>query len=402
MFSQLPDLSSLKPQLFRGILSDTNVKIPFSPAGQQATRLAACPDGTFIFATGTKAHQITCAPSRKRTRPQSDIVSHSNMDPIDAQSVESPIAIADDYIVPRPFASISASTCAIHSAHCSEIQSVTTDAARIATVDAYGRGIVTVSHSGQPNNDTNHNATSQLNSFVLNPISLSNGDPGWCGIALRKNDTSSTAVCRQHFRDATIFDADVPVRTIYPLLPPTAMSFCGKNGTLALTEGADLSFYDCRAGESGACTGRKRVASGNLQAIDVSEDGNTIAISGTDRTLCVFDARMMGVRDRWPACLKYECAGVLLSSDMRGMAYACSVDNEVACGAWNCDIGDLLSRSIPQARMLSGAAVKSKRRAFGFRADVRISGFTKSCGETGEEIAAVSEAGSFYILKTQC
>jgi len=108
----------------------------------------------------------------------------------------------------------------------------------------------------------------------------------------------------------------------------------------------------------------------------------------------------MSVRDRWSGCLKYGCAAVLLSREMEGMAYVCSVDNEVACGAWSGDMADYVKRTTGGSKsvMMSGANTKSARRAFGFRGDVRLTGIARR-DVNGEEVAVISEAGAFYLLR---
>ncbi|KAI0565974.1 hypothetical protein FGB62_13g146 [Gracilaria domingensis] len=133
--------------------------------------------------------------------------------------------------------------------------------------------------------------------------------------------------------------------------------------------------------------------------MDAARDGSLIAAAGMDRVLHLFDVRMMGVRERWPSCLKYEVAAALLSRDLPGMAYVCSVDNEVACGAWSDRMARRLKqRGSTQSLMISGANAKSARRAFGFRADVRVVGIARRCAD-GEEIGAMSESGAFYLLR---
>ncbi|CDF35252.1 unnamed protein product [Chondrus crispus] len=121
-----------------------------------------------------------------------------------------------------------------------------------------------------------------------------------------------------------------------------------------------------------------------------------------DRTVHIFDTRSMTARERWPSCLKYECAGIKLSQEIPGMVYVCSVDNEVACGAWSAKMADHLKSTATgsESLMMSGANTKSPRRAFGFRGDVRLTGITRR-NDGSEEIAVMSEAGAFYLLRRQ-
>lgn len=408
VFAQLPTPG--KHDLFRGILNSKDAPLPLSAAGLQASRLAACKDGSFAFATQSNVFRIQCYPTRKRTRPddqgdQDDRASRSGVKDRDS-SVTNVVssAIADDYIVPKPFSSLDVTRSVPHCTHQTEVQSVTADETRLASVDMYGRCVITSSkvetQAAVPSAE--HASDSDLDSFVLSPISLSNGEPGWSGIGLKQKDPSVAVIARQFFRDISIFDRDVTVRTVHSILTPSAVGFCGAEDMVAVAEGSYLSFYDFRAGERGACIARKTVGTGHLLSLDVSDDGGVVATAGTDRTLHVFDTRTMTARDRWPSCLKYECAGTILSREMEGMAYVCSVDNEVACGAWSASMADYLKTNTTgsESLMISGANTKSPRRAYGFRGDVRLTGIARR-NHDGEEIAAMSEAGAFYLLRRQ-
>lgn len=396
--------SAATHELFRGVVKDELVSIPFTASGQQATRLAACTDGSFAFATGTYVYRLDCLPTRKRARIEEageQLTDSTYADCLSggvASAVSS--AIADDYMVPRPFSSLKVASMAIHSAHSSEVQSVVADDTRIASVDAYGRCIVTLEGRAQKAEELKSELSDMdRTNFVLSPISLSNGGRGWSGVALARNNPAAVVVGRQLFRDVTVFDLEVPVRTIRTILAPQAVNFCGTGATVAVAESTDLTMYDCRAGEKGGCVMRKPLSPGHLLSMDVAGDGGIIATGGTDRVLNVFDTRTMTVRDRWSACLKYECAGTVLSRAREGMAYVCSVDNEVAFGAWSGEMAEHLkglghSRSL----MISGANTRSARRALGFRADVRLTGMARR-DESGEEVAVMSEAGAFYLLR---
>ena len=389
---------TISPRLFRGIINNEEDLIPLTPAGRQASRLAACPDGSFAFATGQSVYKIKNQVPRKRARHSSDPEVKKEVETNDKNNGVAEIvssAIADDYLVPKTFDSLEKSRFATHSTHWTEVQSVTADATRVASTDAYGRGIVSFESAGTGNDKDYH----ESKSFILSPISVSGGEPGWSGVTLRRKDASYTAICRQFYRDFTVYDHDVPVRTIYNILPPRAIGFAGDDNGVVVAEGSDICYYDIRAGEKGGCMNRSTVGNGNLLCMDVSEDSQQVAVGGMDRILHVFDLRTMQVRDRWSSCLKYECSGTVFSGDRDGMAYVCSVDNELACGAWDRHVADAMKTSeTSQSLMISGANTKSPRRAFGFRADVRITGIAKRKGEV-EEVAVMSEAGAFYLLQ---
>lgn len=392
--------------LFRGVLHSKGVGLPFSAAGRQASRLAACNDGSFVFSSDANVYKLNCFPTRKRARPHGVAAELSGVE-LSASQQDKGIAgdpvvsaTADDYIVPKPFSAVSVERFIPHCTHQSEVQSVTADGFRVASVDMYGRCVVTVETERQTANGKAEESVHSSDSFVLSPVSVSDGDPGWAGVALQKKNPASSVVARQFFRDITWFDRDVPVRTINTILQPAAVSFCGDGNVIAAAEGPCVTFYDLRVDEVGCCVARKTAGNGQLLALDVSSDGGLLAAAGVDRTLHVFDTRTMTARDRWSGCLKYECAGTVLSQEMKGMAYVCSVDNEVACGAWSTDMADYLrsASSRTESLMISGANTKSPRRAFGFRGDVRLIGMTKR-NMDGEEIAALSEAGAFYLLR---
>lgn len=395
--------------LFRGGLSAKEVDIPFSAAGLQASRLAACFDGSFVFATGPHVYRLTCSPTRKRTRPRAELDGTFSTQPgedderEDKDSTVSSIvssAIADEYLIPRPFAEISVDRYMIHSTHQSEVQSISADDTRVASVDAYGRCIITLEHDQEFEGDVQISARErETKCYVLASVSISDGDHGWSGVALRRNDSATAAVTRQMYRDVTLFDVDTPVRTIHTILAPEDATYCGEGQMIAVAERKDLSFFDGRVGERKGCIARKAVAKGRLLCLDASDDGLTVGTGGMDRVLHVFDIRTMTVRDRWRSCLKYECAGAVLSRSTDGMVYVCSVDNEVACGAWSAKMASAVTRiDKSKSLMISGANTKSPRRTFGFRGDVRLTGIARRSAD-GEEIGVISESGAFYLLR---
>lgn len=393
-------------QLFRGIVDTTSVPRPLTAAGLQATRLAACANGTFKFATGTSVYTVKSTTPRKRSRSDESGTSRDDdadgVKPSDVAPVTS--AIADDYIIPRPFSTISTQRDIIHSAHASEVQSIVSNGVRTASVDSLGRCIVTVeaqTKCGAPACEDEAGTTTPVDvaplckSFTLPPVSLYSGDVGWCGAALHGSDRNSVVVAREQFRDVTVFDCATAVRTLHTVQAPTALAFAG-DAALVTAEGMDLAHYDVRAGEQQGRMTRKQVGQARLQALDVSADGLTVAACGMDRIVHVFDVRRMVVRERWVNCLKYECAGVLFSKRHDGLVYVCSMDNEVACGAWRDDTAAALPGG-PRSAMMSGALTRSARRAFGFRCDVRIIGMARR-HSGDEEIAVVTESGAFYVL----
>lgn len=392
-------------ELFRGVLEPSAVPLPLSAASLQATRLAVAPDHTFVFASKSDVFTIQGSPTRKRLRLDDDdddsrsrcIETPSNGANTSSSAVSS--AIADDYIVPRPFSTLHTDRFVAHCAHQSEIQSVTADESRVASIDAYGRCILTVTR-GEASGNGRHDAQRERDSFVLTPASISNGEPGWAGVSLKARDSSVAVVARQFFRDVTLYDRDVAVRTMHSIMGPTAVGFCGEGNMVGVAEGRGVSFYDFRAGERGGCVERKIAGGGKLLSLDACADGGVVATGGMERIVHVFDTRTMTVRDRWRGCLKYEIAGMVLSREMEGMVYVCSMDNEVGCGAWNEAMGGYVKKNSAgtESRMISGAKTKSERRAFGFRGDVRLIGMARR-NVDGEEIGALSEGGGFYLLR---
>lgn len=395
-------LTSAKRELFRGILSSDTCHSPLSAAGLQASRLATGSDNVFVIATGSNVYNVQCNATKKRLRSSEEGPSSKRPETGKSTSIVSS-AISDEYIIPRPFSSLLVSYNAVHSAHDAEIQSVVANYTRLATIDAYGRCIVTVHNQGsaplnkQNGPDSAHKGTS----MTLTPPSLAGGMAGWAGIALHAGDEAMVATARQFYKDVTIYDADVAVRTLHSLQAPTAVLFTSKAApNLLVAEGNDVALYDPRAAEAGGRMVRKQICTNGILAADVSLDENFAAVAGGDRAVYVFDTRMLNVRGRWASCLKFDCAGVLLSRDVEGMAFVCSVDNEVACGAWDVQVAQNfgLVGDHSTSTMMSGANAKSPRRAFGFRADVRITGMARRMNH-GEEIAVVTEAGSFYLLR---
>lgn len=342
-------------QLFRGVLSESQVPRPLSAASLQASRLAACEDGSFVFASGSNVFKVECSPSRKRARsPSTDNTTDASgkaSDAVDAS--ENKVvseAIADDYMVPKQFSSLHTERYISHCTHQSEIHSVTADDHRVASVDAYGKCVITVANAAKHSeNPDEKREQSETDCFVLNPVSVTNGAPGWAGVALKSGNSGAAVIGRHFFRDLTLFDRDVPTRTIHSLLRPASLGFTSES-VVAVAEGASIALYDFRTGERGACIGRKSVGSRMLLSLDVSKDGGILAAAGMDRVVHIFDVRSMAVRDRWSGCLKYECAGVLLSREMEGMAYVCSVDNEISCGAWSEHMAEKIKLNLGESK----------------------------------------------------
>lgn len=387
-------------ELFRGVLSEENVKLPLSAGGVQASRLAASADGSFIFASGADVYRLRCSVTRKRARSE-DGEEDGGGRGTDGGAVSR--AIADEYLVPAALGQISAERLVIHCAHRAEVESVAADGWRVGSVDAYGRCIITCSEGTQDGgvNEQSLSCIEKTRSYTLAPVSLSDGDGGWCGVSLRRNDSSCAVVVRQMYRDVSIFDIDTAVRRMHTIAGPQAVTFCGGGGdVIGVAERKELSLFDGRVGENDGCIGRKNLGHGRLLCVDGSEDGLVIGAGGTDRVLHIFDVRMMKVRERWSGCVKYEMGGCVLSREMEGMAYVCSVDNEVACGAWSAEMAAQVVRQGGGRRcaMISGANTKSARRAFGFRGDVRLTGIARR-NVHGEEVGAMSECGAFYLLR---
>lgn len=392
--------SSLTCKLSRGTFDPQTVPLPLTPAGLQASRLSARSDGRFTFATGTTVYNIGAIPSGKRNRTDQSLTDQPSADSnteLEVSTTPVTSAITDEYLIPRPFSSLTTSRDGIHSAHESEVQSVASQGLRTASVDAYGRCIITIDDDPTNKPKSTTNSISVRKSFVLPSVSLYHGEQSWCGVALRPNDTNCAAVARQSYRDVTMFDGTNAIRTFHTLLRPHALTFTDASQTLTVAEGNDIAQYDSRVSEQGGNSTRKQIGQARLLAIDASPDGYTIATCGIDRTVHIFDTRANAIRDRWANCLKYEGAGLQLSHSNPGLVYVCSIDNELACGAWCSATAQTLVQG-EKSLMLSGASAKSPRRAFGFRADVRITGMIRR-NEDGEEIGAVTESGAFYLLR---
>lgn len=370
-----PETSGV-PFLARCALDASDVTLPLSAGALQTNRLAAISRSSFAFCTGQTVLRVECAPASKRSRSLADDASlHTSSSDL-------------DYLLPNTIYNVTVTPDVQHSAHRSEIMSLTASEGKFASIDSDGVCILSV-----------ESRFDQSTSFVLQPPSLSSGEGGWSGISFQCGEIATAAAARQFYRDVSLYDRDICVRTLHTLLEPTALSFVGSSGLLAVAEGSALALYDSRAGDSASCVTRKLPTSSGLLALDSSTDGSNIAVAGKDRTVHVFDTRSNTFRERWPACLKYECAGLKLSRHKEGMAYVCGVDNEFAFGAWDSKAADSFRGR--ESLMLSGANTKSPRRAHGFRGDARIVGLDRCCDEDGEVVAAISEAGSFYFVEVK-
>jgi hypothetical protein len=355
--------------LSRSLLSSPLFSLPLTAAGVQTSRLAIKDRDSVYFATGRSVLQV-------------------RLDEISGRITKDYAALSSDYLIPVSCAGADVSVVAQHSAHRAEITSVAADINRLASIDSYGACIVTV---GQP--DGNPSIT------VLHPPSVSSAEKGWSGVALQTEVVASVATARQYYRDICLYDAGVLTRSIHALAEPAGITFLGRSG-LAVLEGPALVLYDLRSPQHAACTSRKSPSSSHLLAVDTSVDGTLVAVAGKDRTVHVFDSRTLSFQERWPSCLKYECAGLRMSRKLEGMVYACSVDNEVACGIYCSRVAEMLGPGT-KSLMMSGASAKSSRRVFGFRGDVRLMGMDRYHDDAGEIVVAVSEFGSLYILEVR-
>jgi WD40 repeat protein len=361
---------ALEPQLGRTEIHRHLLQTPLSAASLQATRLAAVDRNSYVFASGTSVFHLECSLLQNRCRA-----------PRSLDDEEPPGA--PDYLKPNDLFSLEVTSLVHHSTHRREVTALAVDDGRCASIDADGACVLSVGFTGE------HSSF-----YALHPPSLSYGEPGWSGVALQPGNESSAATARQYYRDVSLYDRDILVRSVNTLMEPAGLAFLGLTASIAVLEGCALVIYDLRTGERASCVSRKVASSNQLLALDASRDGSVIAVSGKDRTVHVFDARMMTFRDRWPSCLKYECAGVRLSRLHAGMTYVCGVDNEISLGAYCPRVAtQIQSRT---SLMLSGTNTKSPRRAFGFRGDVRITGMDRWKDDEGEIVVALSESGAFY------
>lgn len=411
--------------LYRGVLDDV-MQPPLSPASLQASRLCANSDGSFTCATGVSVFHITCDPTRKRRRPDSafddDNSKASNGKNATNGEEEAkeetgnnnnPEIEADEFLVPKHrFSTLNIARDTIHSTHETEVQSVVSASSGgvnqngrlvIASVDMCGRCII--SHR-----DVTTTSNSNQSYFTIAPISRYDGMPGWAGVTfLLGDDKRHTVIAREMFRDVALFDSDMHVRTLYTTQTPQAVQRV-TDSVVAVVESGDVSLYDIRSQSRGPSI-RKQIsqhANSNLLCMDVSADGNDIVTAGVERVVHVLDVRAgLNARDRWAGCLKNECAGIALSSTATsastGMAYVSSTDNEVACGAIEPSLAvrvKMGQQGQSGMKMMSGANARSGRRLFGFRADVRLTGMARRWVDGCEDVAVVTEANSFYILRS--
>jgi hypothetical protein len=356
--------------LSRSLLPSSLFSLPLTSAGVQTSRLAIKDRNSVYFATGQSVLQV-------------------HLDEVSGRITQDYTALSSDYLIPDSCAGAHVSAVVPHSAHRAEITSVAADGDRLASIDAYGACVVTVGlPDGKPSITT------------LHPPSVSSAERGWSGVALKTGDMASVATARQYYRDIHLYDAGVLARSIHALAEPAGITFLDRSSRLAVLEGPALVLYDLRSPLHAACTSRKSPSSSHLQAVDTSADGFLIAVAGKDRTVHVFDTRTLSFQERWSSCLKYECAGLRMSRQLEGMVYACSVDNEVACGIYCSRVAEMVGPGTTSL-MMSGASAKSSRRVFGFRGDVRLMGMDSYHDDAGEIVVAVSEFGSLYVLEVR-
>lgn len=359
------------PRLWRSVLSEEVVGSPLSAASVQASRVAARSRNVFYVATRGAVFQLSV----------DDLSAGLGTSPITSELCE-----VSDYIAPTHAPSVIVDVVQSHSLHRAEVASIQSAYNRLASVDSYGEAVISL------DDPDGHGK-----SYILHPGSRSNGEAGWAGISFDPTNPSCSAIARQYYRDVAIYEGDILVHRFHTLADPSGVAHLGESGLLAVLEGNSLSLYDRRANAPVSSVARKAPGSGPLLAVDGSRDGLLAATAGIDRSVHTFDVRTMAFKDRWASCLKYECAGLRFSNFLNGMVYVCGIDNEIACGAW-CSATAAKMKPQAESRMMSGANAKSPRRAFGFRADVRLVGLDTYSDDAGEVCVAVSEAGALYLL----
>lgn len=362
-------MDALSHNLYHVDLSE-DIATPFSAASLQATRLVALDNSTYFLASGNTVHKVVCSNPRKRLRQKLE--------------TESDLIEVPDYLLPCGKLDAKVFACAKHSTHRSEIMSLACHNDRLASVDADGLCVLSV-----------RVADDRMSSYVLVPPCLGNGEAGWSGVALHQGNDATCATARQFYRDVCVYEKDILVSTVHTIVEPLAIGFLGATSNLGVIEGSSLAVYDLRVAEKSSCVCRKMPAASKQLALDSSENGLFIAVAGRDRTVHIFDMRTMTFRDRWPSCLKYECAGVKLSRQYSGLVYVCGVDNEASLGAWSRNAP--VKAQGPQSTMISGANARSTRRVLGFRGDARINGIALTSDDKNEQFSAISETGVLYV-----
>lgn len=416
-------LLEAKHFLYRGVPESNLLKPPLSPASLQATRLCSNSNGTFTFASGTSLFHVRCDPNRKRQHPDSGFDQTGNGTQQNDDEEFQNGAVADDFLVPsHRFSSLSISCDSVHSTHETEVQSISNSKhGLMASVDSYGRCIIT--HISTEDQNGRLHGREQF--YTLSPAGRYDGIPSWAGVSFLCDPVESgsgsenhVVVAREMFRDISLFDGELNVRTLHTTQTPQALK-CISSNTIALAERGDICLYDIRSNKRGPSF-RKQIsqhANSSLYCLDINATGTDIVTAGAERVVHVLDLRAgLSVRDRWTGCLKHECAGIVLSSTQTtkggrlgvdqgldsGLAYVCSTDNEVACGAINADMANLVIESNGGAntqKMMSGANARSARRAFGFRADLRVIGMARRYIDGIEDVAVVTESMGFYLLR---
>jgi len=285
--------------------------------------------------------------------------------------------------------------------HVLEVQTVVVDRWRLASIDAGGRTIVGVfGGKGEMlrNNGNGPGMDTFRIAYVLNPDGATTGEPGWAGLSLHPSRESSTVTARFFYRTATLYDADMAVRSFRTLACPSAISYINDGDEVfALAEGRFVSVWDPRVAENGGCVLRKAWGgTGKLYCISVLPSSGLIATAGSERTVQVADIRTQAIRHRWTSCLKYECVWLSLSESDPGTCHVVGMDNEFACGVYDPTTMNT-SRLSPQkvTPMLSGALARSPARLFGFRADDRWIGLVSKDRFT----LGLSERKTLYVLE---
>ncbi|KAI3442640.1 uncharacterized protein J3R85_000874 [Psidium guajava] len=262
--------------------------------------------------------------------------------------------------------------------HRSEIQSIVltesdgTGSLMLGSVDSYGHLIVSKLDVGGKVSDDG-----KLTYSVL-PQDCGIGEGSWAGLCFSPNQWSMAAVARSFCKSIDIYDHDMHLRTLRTLWYPSSLNFIENmsngngNFILAVAEGCQLSIWDLRMKENGGCLHRISGSLGDIFYAVCSSSTGSIAVSGADRTVTVYDPRRWSALSRWVHCSKYEITGLAFSSINSDYIYIQGMDSEVFCGQW-----------------------KKRERAFTFRGDSNWLGFYKCPGR--DLVGGWCDSGSIFV-----
>lgn len=159
--------------------------------------------------------------------------------------------MAEDFIVPQTAGfDLDVRRIAELSTLRSQVMSVAAERGRVVISDGFGNLVVGLLDFDEDKDDKKKDgggrAVTVTRSYAVTPSRFDYGEEGWTGLALQPMETSSLVACaRYFFKDVTVYDGDIPIRTFHASTTPSAVGFTVDN-RIVVAEGNSISLWVSR------------------------------------------------------------------------------------------------------------------------------------------------------------